>query len=237
MSAAGLAGVALVTGAAGGMGVAITAELERAGWIVAASDLAGADTTWATDLRDPEACTELVDEVVSRHGRLDLLVNNAATMYHGELTVDDLDRWWETIDVNLSAPFRLARASSRYLRASGGQIINMASTFGVMAEAGFSAYCASKSGIIGLTKVLALELAPDVRVNAIAPGHVDTPQQAVDAAAAGLTRDELYAAYAKTIPIGRILHPSEIARLVVYLSSETGYTGACIHLNGGFVLV
>jgi NAD(P)-dependent dehydrogenase (short-subunit alcohol dehydrogenase family) len=229
--------VALVTGAAGGMGVAITAQLERAGWIVAASDLVGADTKWTADLRDPEACTTLVDEVTSTHGRLDLLVNNAATMYYGALTVDDLDRWWDTIDVNLSAPFRLARASTRHLRASGGQIINMASAFGVMAEAGFSAYCSSKSGIIGLTKALALELAPDVRVNAIAPGHVDTPQQAVDAGALGLTRDELYAVYAKTIPIGRILDPTEIARLVVYLSSETGYTGACIHLNGGFLLV
>jgi NAD(P)-dependent dehydrogenase (short-subunit alcohol dehydrogenase family) len=158
-------------------------------------------------------------------------------MYYGELTLDDLDRWWDTIDVNLSAPFRLARAASPALKASQGQVINMSSVSGVAAGAGYSAYCASKAGLIGLTKALALELAPDVRVNAVAPGHVDTPQQRVDAEAAGLTRDELYAHYAKIIPIGRILHPAEVARLVTYLASETGYTGSTVHLNGGLLLV
>jgi NAD(P)-dependent dehydrogenase (short-subunit alcohol dehydrogenase family) len=229
--------VALLTGAAGGMGRAIQRELESDGWVVIASDLPGTGVAYPVDLRDPAACIALVDTAVSDQGHLDLLVNNAATMYSGELTLADLERWWDTIDVNLSAPFRLARAALPALRRSRGQIINIASAAGVAADAGLSAYCSSKSGLIGLTKALALELAPEVRVNAIAPGNVDTPQQAVDAEAAGLSREELYAGYARTTPIGRILDPAEIGRLVVYLASETGFTGSCVHLNGGLLLV
>jgi NAD(P)-dependent dehydrogenase (short-subunit alcohol dehydrogenase family) len=225
--------VAVVTGAAGGIGLVVCAGLAAAGWTVAATDLPGTSARHQLDLRDPAAVGTLIDAVVSDHGRLDLLVNNAATMYHGELRADDMDRWWDTLEVNLSAPFRLARAAVGHLRATRGQIINMASILGVTGEAGFSAYCASKSGIIGLTKSLARELAPDVRVNAIAPGDVDTPQQAVDAAAYGLTREELYARHARTVPIGRVLDPAEVSRLICYLADETGYTGACLHLNGG----
>jgi len=225
--------VAVVTGAAGGIGLAVCAGLAAAGWTVAATDLPGTSVRYEADLRDPAAAGALIGAVTGDHGRLDLLVNNAATMYHGELRAGDLDRWWDTIEVNLSAPFRLARAAVGHLRATRGQIINMASILGVTGEAGFSAYCASKSGIIGLTKSLARELAPEVRVNAIAPGDVDTPQQAVDAAAYGLTREELYARHARTVPIGRVLEPAEISRLICYLAGETGYTGSCIHLNGG----
>jgi 3-oxoacyl-[acyl-carrier protein] reductase len=231
--------VAVVTGAAGGIGLAVCAGLAAAGWTVAATDLPGTtglpgtSVGYEADLRDPAAAGALIGAVTGDHGRLDLLVNNAATMYHGELRTGDLDRWWDTMEVNLSAPFRLARAAVGQLRATRGQIINMASILGVTGEAGFSAYCASKSGIIGLTKSLARELAPEVRVNAIAPGDVDTPQQAVDAAAYGLTREELYARHARTVPIGRVLEPAEISRLICYLAGETGYTGSCIHLNGG----
>lgn len=229
--------VALVTGAAGGFGRSIVTALEDDGWTVASTDLPGTGVAWEADLRTPGACPALVDSVVGAYGELDLLVNNAAAMFCGELQLDDLDRFWDTIDVNLSAPFRLARSAAPILSETRGAIINIASTFGVMAEVGFSAYCASKAGIIGLTKALALELAPDVRVNAIAPGHMDTPQQAVDAAAAGLTREELYQRYARTIPIGRILNTTEVARLVVFLAREEAFTGSTVHMNGGQLLV
>ncbi len=101
--------VALVTGAAGGLGRELVAGLERDGWAVAASDLPGTGMPFDADLRDGEACGHLVERVIAEHSRLDLLVNNAATMYHGLLDLADLDRWWDTISVNLSAPFRLAR--------------------------------------------------------------------------------------------------------------------------------
>jgi NAD(P)-dependent dehydrogenase (short-subunit alcohol dehydrogenase family) len=229
--------VALVTGATGGMGLAICADLSDTGWTVARTDLPGTDVEFEADLRKPETAAQIIRSVVREYGRLDLLINNAATMYYGALSLDDLQRWWETIDVNLSAPFRLARAAVDELRKNEGQIINLASTLSVTGEAGFSAYCASKSGLLGLTKALARELAPKVRVNAVAPGDTDTPQQAVDAEKAGLTRAELYERHAKNIPIGRVLAPEEIARLIRYLAHETGYTGCCIHLNGGKVML
>jgi NAD(P)-dependent dehydrogenase (short-subunit alcohol dehydrogenase family) len=229
--------VALVTGADGGLGRALTDALEAAGWGVATSDMPRSRSEFPADLRQPEAPSALVSAVIAACGRLDMLVNNAATMYYGPLDLADLDRWWDTIDVNLGAPFRLARATASELRRTRGQIVNIASSHGVMAEPGFSAYCSSKAGLIGLTKALALELAPAVRVNAIAPGDMDTPQQEVDAAAAGLTREELYADYARTIPIGRIIEPAEVARLLVYLAGETGFTGSCLHINGGSLLV
>ena len=180
-----LARVALVTGATGGMGLAICAELSDAGWTVARTDLPGTGVEFEADLRRPEAADEIIRSVVREYGRLDLLINNAATMYYGALSLDDLPRWWDTIDVNLSAPFRLARAAVDELRRNEGQIINVASMLSVIGEAGFSAYCASKSGLLGMTKALARELAPKVRVNAVAPGDTDTPQQAVDAEKAG----------------------------------------------------
>jgi NAD(P)-dependent dehydrogenase (short-subunit alcohol dehydrogenase family) len=229
--------VALVTGAAGGLGRELVAALDGDGWVVAASDLPETGVPFEADLRDAEACGRLVERVIAARGRLDLLVNNAATMYHGPLDLADLDRWWDTIAVNLSAPFRLSRAASAELGRTRGQIINVASIMAFTAEPGFSAYCASKSGLVGLTKALARELAPNVRVNAIAPGHIDTPQQAIDAEVAGVTREELYDSYAGIMPVGRILTPAEVARLAVFLSNQTGFTGSCVHLNGGLLMV
>ena len=226
-----------MTGAAGGLGRELVAALENDGWAVAANDLPDTGVAFEVDLRDADACGRLVTQVIAEHSRLDLLVNNAATMYHGPLDLSDLDRWWDTISVNLSAPFRLSRAASAELGRTRGQILNVASIMAFAGEPGFSAYCASKSGILGLTKALARELAPEVRVNAIAPGHIDTPQQAIDAEVAGLTREELYDSYAESMPVGRILTPAEVARLAVFLSNQTGFTGSCVHLNGGLLMV
>jgi NAD(P)-dependent dehydrogenase (short-subunit alcohol dehydrogenase family) len=227
--------VALVTGAAGGLGQAICSVLAEHGWHVMGTDVTGVPEP--VDLREPTAADFLVSRVLADNGRLDLLVNNAATMYFGALDLADLERWWDTIDVNLSAPFRLCRAAAPALRQTRGQIINLSSTLGVTGESGFSAYCASKHGIIGLTKSLAHELAPDVRVNSIAPGDVDTPQQAVDALAYGLTREELYARHAAAAPIGRVLAPSEVADLIAFLADQTAFTGSCVHINGGKVMI
>jgi NAD(P)-dependent dehydrogenase (short-subunit alcohol dehydrogenase family) len=230
--------VALVTGAAGGLGQAICSTLKARGWRVTGTDVTGVPGVFTpVDLREPRAAEELVGAVLADQGRLDLLVNNAATMYFGLLSLEDLGRWWDTIEVNLSAPFRLCRAAAGPLAQTRGQIINVSSIMGVTAESGFSAYCASKHGIIGLTKALAHELAPHVRVNSVAPGDMDTPQQAVDAAAYGLTREELYARHAAATPIGRVLDPAEVADLIAYLGDATAFTGSCIHINGGKVMI
>jgi NAD(P)-dependent dehydrogenase (short-subunit alcohol dehydrogenase family) len=227
--------VALVTGATGGLGLAICRTLKEHGWQVVETDVTGVPIP--VDLRDPDAAGRLMETVIADKGRLDLLVNNAATMYFGHLDFSDLSRWWNTIEVNLSAPFRLCRAAAGFLAQSRGQIINVSSTLGVTGEAGFSAYCASKHGLIGLTKSLARELAPNVRVNAVAPGDIDTPQQNVDAEAYGLSRADLYARHAANTPIGRVLDPGEVADLIAYLGDQTAFTGSCIHVNGGKVMI
>jgi NAD(P)-dependent dehydrogenase (short-subunit alcohol dehydrogenase family) len=228
--------VALVTGAEGGIGRAIVEALEGAGWTVAASDLPATGAAYGADLREPAECRRLVEQVVADHGGLDLLVNNAASMTIVELAVAGMPRWWQDLDVNLSAPFRLARAAVEPLRKASGQIVNISSVSGVRGEPGFSAYAASKAGLIGLTKSLARELAPHVRVNAIAPGHTDTPQLGRDAEFFGLTLDELRHRYEAEMPIGRLVQPAEVASLVVYLTGATGFTGACVHLNGGLLM-
>jgi 3-oxoacyl-[acyl-carrier protein] reductase len=228
--------VALVTGAAGGIGTAIVAAFGTAGWTVAASDLPDTGVDYGYDLRDRDAAGALIDAVVADHGGLDLLVNNAASMTVLPLSVATMSQWWADIEVNLSAPFRLVRAAVEPLRKARGQVINVASVSGVYGEPGFSAYAASKAGLIGLTKSLARELAPDVRVNAVAPGHVDTPQLARDAEYAGITLEELHRRYEAEMPAGRLVRPEEVANLMVFLAGESGFTGACMHLNGGLLM-
>lgn len=229
--------VALVTGALGGIGKALTKALNEANWTVAVSDMVGTGADFEFDLRVRGACDELVKGVVDEYGRLDLLVNNAATISFGPLAIGDLTSWWDTIAVNLTAPFRLSRAALAPLRETQGQIINVASIWGFTGEPNFSAYSASKAGILGLTKALALELAPQVRVNAIAPGHTDTPQLWADAESAGMTLDELRSTYAASIPLRRLMQPEEVGDLVVFLANAKGFTGSCIHLNGGLLMV
>ena len=126
------------------------------------------------DLASRAACAELVERVLAGHGRLDLLVNNAATMTLAEPTPATMDLWWRDFQVNLSAPLWLAQAALPALREARGQVINMCSVAALHGEPGFSAYAASKAGLLGLTRSLARELAPAVRVNAVAPGPTDT---------------------------------------------------------------
>jgi NAD(P)-dependent dehydrogenase (short-subunit alcohol dehydrogenase family) len=234
--------VALVTGAAGGIGVAIVAALEAAGWTVAATDMDGVSAPSArpidllADLASRTACAGLVERTVARYGRLDLLVNNAATMTLAEPTPDTMDLWWRDFQVNLSAPLWLVQAALPALREAGGQVINMCSVSALHGEPGFSAYAASKAALLGLTRSLARELAPAVRVNALAPGPTDTPQLARDAEFQGLTMPELHAFYAGQMPIGRLVAPGEVAASVAFLAGSDAFTGECIQINGGMLM-
>ena len=195
--------VALVTGAAGGIGREITNALAAAGWSVAATDLAevgempGRRQAFPADLSGGrDACRAVVDDVLAHFGRLDLLVNNAATMTVVEPTVETMPLWWKDIVVNLNAPLWLTQAAAPALRLSHGQVINMCSISALRGEPGFSAYAASKAGLLGMTRSLARELAPTVRVNAVAPGPTDTEQLCRDAEFAGVDLDELRRRYA-----------------------------------------
>jgi len=234
--------VALVTGAAGGIGHAIVAALADAGWTVAATDLAetgevaGAEVTIPADLRGRDACRAVVDAVLARFGRLDLLVNNAATMTVVEPTVETMPSWWRDIEVNLTAPLWLTQAAAAPLRESAGQVVNLCSVSALRGEAGFSAYAASKAGLLGMTRSLARELAPAIRVNAIAPGPTETEQLNRDAEFHGVGLDELHRRYTAGMPTGRLVQPAEVADVVVFLAGAKSFTGECVQINGGMLM-
>lgn len=228
--------VALVTGAAGGIGTAVVAALKASGWTVAATDVTAGTVDVAADLASRAGCAELIERVLAGYGRLDLLVNNAATMTLAEPTPDTMDRWWHDFQVNLSAPLWLTQAALPALRGTRGQVINMCSVAGLQGEPGFSAYAATKAALLGLTRSLARELAPAVRVNAVAPGPTDTTQLGRDAEYQGLTLPELHALYAGQMPIGRLVAPGEVAASVAFLADAAAFTGECVQVNGGILM-
>ncbi len=225
--------VALVTGSHGGLGVAIVRRLEADGWAVAAS--AHREGAFAADVSQSAECDRLVKRVVSEFGRLDLLVNNAAYMQLAPIDEQEIYDWWRIVDVNLGGSFYMARASADALRRAHGHIINLSSRMGIAGDANGTAYAASKAGLIGMTKALALELAPEVRVNALAPGPVDTPQLAVDARNSNRTLDEERIARALESPLQRLVTPDEIAGSISFLVSNDAaeYTGQVLCPNGG----
>jgi meso-butanediol dehydrogenase/(S,S)-butanediol dehydrogenase/diacetyl reductase len=224
--------VALVSGGAGGIGGAVAARLEAEGATVVRLDLAAGDGLLAADVSEPEDCTRAVAAVVDAHGRLDVLVNAAGIGGFwpiAELPTSDFQR---ILAVNLTGAFLLSQAALPSLLATRGNIVNLASTAGLRATAFNAAYCASKGGLIMLTRSMAVELASSgVRVNAVCPSAVDTPMLR------GLTLPEgaerLFARNAA--PLGRVLEADEVATAVAYLASDeaAAVTGSTFVIDGG----
>lgn len=236
---------ALITGASGGIGAAIARALHAQGAVVVlsgtrapvlqalAAELGERAHVAPADLRDPAAAEALVATAEAAAGPLHILVNNAGLTRDAlALRMSD-EMWQDVLDVDLGAPFRLARAALRgMLRRRAGRIVSIGSIVGTTGNAGQANYAAAKAGLLGLTKALAAEVAPrGITVNAVAPGFVVTPM--TDALA-----PEQKARLTERIPLARLGAPQDVAAAVAYLSSdEAGWvTGTTLHVNGGMAM-
>jgi NAD(P)-dependent dehydrogenase (short-subunit alcohol dehydrogenase family) len=241
--------VALVTGASRGIGRAVAATYAAAGAKVmlssrkedALQDAAASMTPtaegdvgiFAANAGDPEAAAECVRATIERFGGLDVLVNNAATNpYMGRMIDVDLPRLDKTHEVNLRGPFVWAQqAWQQAMSERGGNIINMSSIGGLSIETSLGHYNVTKAALLHLTRSLAKELAPGVRVNAIAPGLVKT-----DMARALWEQHE--EAMAGMVPLGRLGEPEDIAHAALFLASDASswMTGTTMVVDGGMLL-
>ena len=208
--------------------------------VQAAQGLPGSLEILAGDLTRETGVAALVEKMRSRGGQLHFLVNNAGISGMNPLEgPTGSDPWGRIIETNLTLPYRLCRALLPFMPA-GGRILNVSSVLGKFGVPGYSAYCSSKHGIIGLTRALAMELAPrKITVNAICPGWVETEMARSGmegiAARLGITVEKFHGDAMSRVPMGRMLRPEEIAPLALYLLSEEAgmMTGQAINLCGG----
>jgi len=241
--------VALVTGAGRGIGRAIAVGLAHAGAAVAVNDinpdscarvaaeLAPHSAGFQADVSNKHAVQTMIEAVLERWGRLDILINNAGVEPHASLlTMDEWD-WRRTMDVNLTGPFLCTQSAARVMKdTGGGVIVNIASIAG--RASGLrerSAYVASKTGLVGLTKESARELAAyHIRVNAVCPGVIETEMTA------HLRQDKAQMnKWLQDIPQGRLGQPNDVVGLVLFLCGEAAayITGQAIHVDGGKVMI
>jgi 2-hydroxycyclohexanecarboxyl-CoA dehydrogenase len=240
--------IALVTGAAQGIGAAIAARLAADGRTVAVNDRVASaklDAVCAAtgaipavaDLSDHDAVLAMVAALEEQGHTVEVIVANAAVEAMGDFLAQPEDEFWHQIDVNLTGSFSLVQAVLPGMRRLGhGRIVLLSSIWAITGYPRAAAYAASKAGLITLTKSLARELGPEaIRVNAIAPGCIDSPQIEVDAADMGMTLDELRAFYAEKTALNRVGRPEEIAGLCSLLASDAGagYVGQVVQPNGG----
>jgi NAD(P)-dependent dehydrogenase (short-subunit alcohol dehydrogenase family) len=180
-------------------------------------------------------CERLVAEAIEAMGGLDVLVTAAGVAFVSPVEETTEERWDETLDVNLKGLFFTCRAALPALRESRGCIVNIASDSGVRGEAYLSAYCASKAAVMNLTRAMALELAPDVRVNSVCPGYVDTDMVRRDHIDKAEDPKAFESVLLGTTPMKRMARPEEIAAAVCYLAGpDSGFiTGSCLSIDGG----
>ncbi len=233
----------LITGAAGGIGAAMIDAFAARGARLALVDikdpsdiaarLGPQHAGWACDLAEPAEIARVVAEIGDRMG-IDVLINNAGLGIVFPAEVTRIEDWDRSHAINLRAPWLMAAAALPYLKASGrGRVVNIASQAGIIAIADHAAYGSSKAGLIGLTKVLALEWARfGITVNAISPTVVETPMALV-----GWSGEKGERAKA-AIPVGRFAKPSEIAYAAVYLASANAgiVNGENLVMDGGFTV-
>jgi 3-hydroxybutyrate dehydrogenase len=251
---------ALVTGAGSGIGATIAEELAQAGAYVLVQDLrleaaaaiaegihaaGGEADAVGGDVSNPDDVRSTVDRLLHSHDRVDILVNNAGLQHVAPLEQFPFEQWQRMLGVLLTGPFLLTQAALPPMRRQQwGRIINIASVNGKRGDPGKAAYCSAKHGLIGLTRVAALETATDgITVNAICPGLVDTPF--IQRQLAGLAslhnlaeQDVVERFFFPMIPQRRMLDPGEIAAMARYLASDEarGITGQAINVSAGWIM-
>jgi NAD(P)-dependent dehydrogenase (short-subunit alcohol dehydrogenase family) len=228
--------VALVTGAASGIGAATFELFAREGATVVGVDLAGdGASVWKADVTDPTSVDGVVGRAIEEHGGIDVLANVAGVMRFGRLEDVSLADWELQLGVNLTGPFLMSQRALGSLRERGGCIVNVASIAGVKGQAYTAAYCASKGGLVLLTKSMALELARDgVRVNCVCPGGVDTPLIGGIVPTIPPDADKRLMARLDSV-IPRMVRPEEVAESIAYLASDAAamITGHALLIDGG----
>ncbi len=247
--------VAIVTGGASGIGRATAGLFSREGARLAILDrngtaaqqaaeelrYAGGDAhAWEVDLSDGAQAEATVASAAQKMGRIDVLVNNAATYAPRDLDEMTREEWRKVLDTNLTAYFLCARAAARAMRPQGGSIVNLCSVHRLISEPKSGAYAASKGGVAQLTRNLAIELAPDdIVVNSISPGFIRTPMSIVNGVDETTTPNFVnYFVKSGRIPLRRAGLPEEIAAAALFLASrECGYlTGADLVVDGGLTI-
>jgi 3-oxoacyl-[acyl-carrier protein] reductase len=241
---------ALVTGAARGIGRATALALAREGARIAVADLSAAlaesDTVSAiaaaggdafavaTDVSDEAQVLALFDEAMPRLGRLDILVNDAGLMLERPLLETSMAEYDRVMGVNLRGTFLVGREGLRHMtrQGAGGRVINVSSDLGYLGRGTFSVYSASKGGVLALTRAWAREFGPDILVNAIAPGPIDTYMLDVEAMSPEWRKKE------EDIPLARVGQPEEVAAVALFLAGPGAsyMTGQCLGPNGGSVM-
>lgn len=240
--------VAIVTGSSRGIGKAIALEFARNGAKVVVNYFkskeeaekvvdeikkTGEDAiAIMADVSDEMQVKKLFEEAVKKFGRMDILVNNAGVYIHNEASEFDEKNWSETLDTNLKSVMLCTKEAVHEMKKQkSGTIVNIASTWGIINYGGAPAYGASKAGIVFLTKRFAKEFGPNIRVNAIAPGMIDTDMTAGDS-------EEHIKQYSSEATLKRIGKPEEIAKAVLFLASDDSsyITGEVIIADGGYNL-
>lgn len=239
--------VAVITGAASGMGAATAREFRAAGGQVVMVDRNGelaaqvaqeieAGPPVIGDVSDSAFCQQAIETALERHGRLDVLVNAAGIIVRADALNTSDEQWQRVLNVNVNGVFFMSRAAVSPMKKQGkGAIVNFGSIWGEVGATGVVAYCASKGAVHQITRAMALDHVKDsIRINAICPGEVNTPMLASERAEP--VTPELMERLAASVPLGRMAEPVEIARVVLFMASDAAsyMTGAMITVDAGF---